>query len=325
MAATIRDVAKKAQVSPATVSRYFSGSNVVGDELAKKIEEAARELHYTPNTKKRSEQGVIIVLVPHLRLGYFSEVLREIIEQMPKYKYKLVILPTVVGDDGYKLFFKELYVRGVIYLDEDIDRDMLRYIQAKNIKVVMLGGASFDSRCEMVHINDMKYLLDLNHKQILILSDYSHSLSSGFQRLMGCQQALAEYGIQLDRDEMTEFGYLTFDNGYRLTENAIKKGKKFTAVFAFSDETAMGAISALHDHGYRVPDDISVLGFDGISVSGRTIPKLSTLYQPIDKMVEWTLNTFCNMNEKEQNQNMEYTLPYQLLKRGTCKKREVDE
>ena len=332
MAATIRDVAKKAQVSPATVSRYFSGSNVVGDELAKKIEEAARELHYTPNTKKRSEQGVIIVLVPHLRLGYFSEVLREIIEQMPKYKYKLVILPTVVGDDGYKLFFKELYVRGVIYLDEDIDRDMLRYIQAQNIKVVMLGGASFDSRCEMVHINDMsaayegmKYLLDLNHQQILILSDYSHSLSSGFQRLMGCQQALAEYGIQLDRDEMTEFGYLTFDNGYRLTENAIKKGKKFTAVFAFSDETAMGAISALHDHGYRVPDDISVLGFDGISVSGRTIPKLSTLYQPIDKMVEWTLNTFCNMNEKEQNQNMEYTLPYQLLKRGTCKKREVDE
>ena len=156
MGATIRDVAKLAQVSPATVSRYFSGSTVVGDELSKKIESAAAQLDYTPHrTAVKRNQGVIMVLLPHLRLGYFSEVLREIIAQMTKYKYRVMILPTVQGDDSYKSFFKELYVRGVIYLDEDIDRDMLRYIRAKNIKVIMLGGYADESRCDYVHINDM--------------------------------------------------------------------------------------------------------------------------------------------------------------------------
>ena len=150
--ATIRDVAKAAQVSPATVSRYFSGSSVVGKELSKRIEEAAGALGYVPDHRIKKSQGVIVVLVPHLQLGYFSEVLKEIIRQMPKYRYQIMILPTIVDDDSYKTFFKDLYVVGVIYVDEDIDQDMLHYIQAKNIKVVMLGGAAYDNRCDMVHI-----------------------------------------------------------------------------------------------------------------------------------------------------------------------------
>lgn len=329
MGGTIRDVAKKAGVSPATVSRYFSGNNVVGNELSKRIEAAAGELNYIPSRTMRRNQGVILVLVPHLQLGYFSEVLKEIMKQMARYKFKIVILPTIAGDDSYKMFFRDLYVIGVIYLDEDIDRDMIHYIQAKNVKVIMLGGAAIESRCDMVHINDMsaayegmKYLLDLNHKEILIIADYSQSLNSGFQRLVGCQQALREYGIVFDQEKMVEYGYLTFENGYRLTQNALDKGTKFTAVFAFSDETALGVISALYERGLRVPEDISVLGFDGISVSERVVPKLTTIYQPIDKMVEWTLNDLSHMGKKNKQENIEYTLPYQLLERGTCRRRE---
>lgn len=232
MSATIRDVAKLAQVSPATVSRYFSGSNVVGKELSTKIQEAANKLGYVPERREKRNRGVIIVLVPHLELGYFSEVLKEIMRQIPKYKYPLMVLPTVAGDDSYKSIFKELYVAGVIYLDEDIDRDMLHYISAKNIKVIMLGGAAYDSRCDMVHINDMsaayegmKYLLELNHRDILILADWTQNISSGFQRLVGCQQALQDFGIPFDQDRMVEFGSLTYENGYRSTQNAMKKRK----------------------------------------------------------------------------------------------------
>jgi LacI family transcriptional regulator len=99
---------------------------------------------------------------------------------------------------------------------------------------------------------------------------------------------------------------------------ALKKGKSCTAVFAFSDETAIGAISALAENGLRVPEDVSVLGFDGIAISQKIVPKLTTIYQPIDKMVEWTLNTLCSADERAQVENMEYTLPYKLLERGTC-------
>lgn len=155
MAGTIRKIAQMAHVSPATVSRYFSGQNVVSDELSRRIEEAANTVGYVPNHPTRKSDGVIVVLIPNLEFGYFSESIKEIIRQMPKYKCRVIFLPTFPGDDSYKSILKELYVMGVIYLEEEIDREVIRYIRAKNIKVVMLGGAAFDSRCDMVHINDM--------------------------------------------------------------------------------------------------------------------------------------------------------------------------
>lgn len=330
MSVTIRDVAKLAQVSPATVSRYFTGSTVVGDTLSKRIEAAANQLGYMPDrTVAKRDHGVIIVLLPHLQLGYFSEVLKEIIAQMSKYKCKIMILPTAPGDDSYKSFFKDLYIRGVIYLDEDIDRDMLRYIRAKNVKIVMLGGAAYESRCTYVHINDMaaayegmRYLLELNHRDILILGDYPVHSSSGAQRLIGCRQALREYNLVGEKECMAEYGDLSYDSGYRSMKKVLREGKKFTAVFAFSDECALGAISALTEKGLHVPEDISVLGFDGIAISGQVVPKLSTIYQPISKMVAKTLDMLCNMEDSKQEGNVEYTFPYKLLKRETCIRRE---
>lgn len=329
MSATVRDIAKLARVSPATVSRYFSGSTVVGAELSKKIEAAATQLGYVPSRTIKRNLGTIAVLVPHLELGYFSEVLKETMEQMPKYKCKLLILPTMPGDDSYKSFFKDLYIHGVVYLDEDLDRDMLRYIRAKNIKLVMLGGSAGENKCDCVHINDMaaayegmKYLLNLNHRDILILADYPQHFSSGAQRLLGCQQALKEYNLPYEESELVEFGNLTHEGGYRSMLRALKKGRKYTAVFAFSDEAAIGAISALAENGLAVPKDVSVLGFDGIAISGKIVPKLTTIYQPINKMVEWTLNTLCSADDKNRVENMEYTLPYKLLERETCIRRE---
>lgn len=328
MASTIREVAKLANVSPATVSRYFSGKNVVSNELSRKIEKAAETLGYFPTHSSRGTDGVIIVLLPNLEFGYFSEAVREIIRQAPKYKCRVMFLPLYPGDDSYKRFLKELYVIGVIYLEEEIDREVIRYIRAKNIKVIMLGGSAFDSQCDMVHINDMmaayegmKYLMEMNHEKILILTDFSTSISSGFQRLAGCQRALQEYGIAYN-DEMTEYGQLTFESGYRSMCRALRKKKEFTAVFAFSDEAAIGAIAALNEYRLRVPEDISVLGFDGLSISERVTPKLTTIYQPLDRMVEWTLGNLCGSNPPTAEGNIEYTLPYKLLERGTVIRRE---
>lgn len=327
MAGTIREVAQLAKVSPATVSRYFSRQSVVSDELSRRIEEAANSVGYVPSHPSKKSEGVIIVLIPNLEFGYFSECLREIIRQMPKYKCKIIFLPTFPGDDSYKSFLKDLYVIGVIYLEEEIDREVIRYIRAKNIKVVMLGGAAFDSRCDMVHINDMmaayegmKYLLEMGHRKILIITDFSCSISSGFQRLVGCKSALEEFGLAF-QEEMAEYSQLTFEKGYQSMKSALRKKKEFTAVFAFSDETAMGAITALNEHGLKVPEDVSVLGFDGLSISERTTPKLTTIYQPIDKMVEWTLDILCNKN-KSREENVEYTLPYKLLERDTVIRKE---
>lgn len=250
MAGTVRKIAEVANVSPATVSRYFSGQKVVSDELSRRIEDAAASMGYVPVRTSKKSEGVIIVLIPNLEFGYFSECLKEILRQAPKYKCRVMFLPTFPGDDSYKSFLKELYVIGVIYLEEEINREVIRYIRAKNIRVIMLGGSAFDSGCDMVHINDMmaayegmKYLLDMDHREILILTDLAASISSGFQRLVGCKKAIEEYGLNYD-ESLTEYGKLTFENGYHSMKKVLEKGTVFTAVFAFSDETALGAVAA---------------------------------------------------------------------------------
>lgn len=318
--ATIRDVAKRAGVSPATVSRYFHGKSIVTKEASQRIEEAVKELKYNPVFKQKNP-GVIAVLIPNLKLAYFSEVLKELLEAVPRYGYRLVFIPVTEGGEAYKQFFKELDITGVIYLEENVDQDMLNYIAAKNIKTVMFGAISEDKRCKMVHINDLaaayegaRLLLKLKHQQILILSDYPKSISSGFQRITGCKRAFEEFGLELD-EKKVKYGELTYDSGYRMTAQAIREGISFTAAFAFSDEAALGVISALAEVKLKVPEDVSVLGFDGISLSKQVTPKLSTISQPIKKMVEVTLDTFQN-NKKEEN--VELTLPYRLEPGETC-------
>lgn len=319
--ATIRDVAKRAGVSPATVSRYFHGTTVVTNDAAQKIEAAVRELAYTPVYKQKNP-GVIAVLISNLKLAYFSEVLKILLEEARRYTYRLVIIPVFGDGEEYKLFFKELDITGVIYLEENMNQDMLNYIAAKNIKTVMFGGISSDKRSKMVHINDLsashegaKYLLGLHHERILILSDYPKSISSGFQRITGCRRAYEEMGKELD-SQMIKYGELTFESGYRMTEQALKEGLRFTAAFAFSDEAAMGVISALDRAGLSVPGEVSVLGFDGISMSKKVTPKLTTIRQPIRKMAEITLETFQN---RYQEENVEITLPFKIEEGGTCR------
>ncbi len=321
MGSTIREVARAAGVSPATVSRYFHGTNVVSDDAARRIEEAVKELDYVP-VHKHIDPGVIAVLIPDLKLAYFSEVLKEILEAAPRYRYRLVFIPTSPDDESYKLFFREFNITGVIYLEENMNSSMMNYIAAKNIKMVMFGGISSDVRCKMIHINDLsaayegaKYLLELRHEKILILSDYPKSISSGFQRITGCKRAYEEFGVPFE-EALAKYGDLTYENGYWLTRQALQKGLSFSAVFAFSDEAAMGAISALYENGLYVPEHISVLGFDGISMSEHIAPKLCTIAQPIKKMVELTLNTFLDL---EKDENVEITIPYKIFKRGTCR------
>lgn len=319
--ATIRNVAKKAGVSPATVSRYFHGTTVVTNEAAKKIETAVKALSYTPVYKQKNP-GVIAVLISNLKLAYFSEVLKILLEESKRYFYRLVIIPVLGDGEEYKLFFKEMDITGVIYLEENMNQDMLNYIAAKNIKTVMFGGLSSDKRSKMIHINDLaashegaKYLLGLHHEKILILSDFPKSISSGFQRITGCRRAYEEIGKELDSN-MIKCGDLTFENGCHMTEQALKEGLEFTAVFAFSDEAAMGVISALDRAGRKVPEQVSVLGFDGISMSRKVTPKLTTIRQPIRKMTEITLETFQNTNREE---NVEITLPFKIEEGGTCR------
>ena len=319
---TVRYIAKTAGVSPATVSRYYSGSTVVSRELASRIEEASEKFGYVHQHKRRKEGRVIAVMLPDLELMFYRDVLREIFAQLPRYQYRMVIIPYEKGEQDYKRFFSEMNIEGVIYLDEEIDSEILRYILSKNIRTVMCGGPATDNKSEMVHVNDMlaayegmKYLIQLHHERILILSDYSNKLGSTFQRLVGCKKAMEEFGLPIVED-LFAHGKITYEMGYRLTKKVLDKQVDFSAIFAFSDEMAMGAIRALQESGIQVPEDVSVLGFDDISFSEKYNPPLTTIHQPIQEFVTQSLNFF--LEKEERNKNVDIIFPFRIIERSSC-------
>ena len=319
---TVRDIAKTAGVSPATVSRYYSGSTVVSRELASRIEDVSEKLGYVHQHKRRKEGRVIAVMLPDLELMFYRDVLREIFAQLPRYQYRMVIIPYEKGEQDYKRFFSEMNIEGVIYLDEEIDSEILRYILSKNIRTVMCGGPATDNKSEMVHVKDMlaayegmKYLIQLHHERILILSDYANKLGSTFQRLVGCKKAMEEFGLPIVED-LFAHGKITYEMGYRLTKKVLYKQVDFSAIFAFSDEMAMGAIRALHESGIQVPEDVSVLGFDDISFSEKYNPPLTTIHQPIQEFVTQSLNFF--LEKEERNKNVDIIFPFRIIERASC-------
>lgn len=322
MKVTVRQVAKEAGVSTATVSRYFTGNSIVSTEAARQIEAAAAKLGYTRDERRRYSNGAIAVLVPNLKVRFFEEVLEEIMNQVPKYNFRVVFIPLFDGSEDYKKFFSETNFDGVIFFDEMMDENIYRYIISKNIRMVLLGGISYDQGSTFIHVNDLmagyegaKYLLQLGHRKILVISDKPAKVNSVFQRGIGVKQAFEEIGCSMP-DEYMKFYGITFEAAERATEEALENHLDFSAIFAFSDEAAAGAVVALHQHGIRVPEDVSVLGFDDLAIARKFIPAITTIHQPIDQFVKRALDTF--VYSPREGRAQEIVLPYQIIERESC-------
>ncbi|MFA9379838.1 MAG: substrate-binding domain-containing protein, partial [Acetanaerobacterium sp.] len=126
-----------------------------------------------------------------------------------------------------------------------------------------------------------------------------------------------EAGLVFD-EKLTRCGDVIDEVGYRYTQELIREGADFTAIFAFSDEMAIGAINALYDNGLRVPEDISVLGFDDLPIAMRIRPALTTIHQPLHEIVSRTLDVFTDQNLNMAN--MAITLPHTVCERATCRR-----
>jgi DNA-binding LacI/PurR family transcriptional regulator len=322
---TIREIAKQVGVSPATVSRYLTGAEKVSRSVSEKIYSVMEAANCQIIRRTKSANGLVGVLVPNLEVGYYSDVLREIIEQIPGYGFQTVFIPTTENSkQSFKSLLRELKLSGLIFLEENIEEDILKIAQELRLKTVICGAASIGSQATMVHINDLaaayegtKYLIGLGHKRIAFFSDYPHAISVGFQRMVGCRKAMEEAGLDFN-EKLIKCGNVIYEVGYQFTLDLIRDGADFTAIFAFSDEMAIGTINALYDSGLRVPDDISILGFDDLPIARRNRPALTTIHQPLHEIVKNTLDVFANPESSMANTAI--TLPYTVCERATCRR-----
>lgn len=292
---TIKDIARESGYSVSTVSRVLNHRSDVSPDAKKKIEEVVAKFHFVPNNNakhlKQNNSKAIGVLVKGISNMLFASILEEIQQMIAKTEYTLV----------------------VSYLDEDADeveQAILLCRERKPLGLLFLGGnpeyfekgfSGVDVPCVLVSncADQMNFenlssvatdnveaarcavdvLFEAGHEKIGILGGHFEKSYTSRQRLIGCKESFHEHGKELDVERCCEEARFSFESAYHGMKRLVAKFPDVTAVFAMSDVMAIGAIRALRDHGYQVPEDISVIGFDGTTLAEYYNPKLATVKQ----------------------------------------------
>ena len=326
----VREIAKKCGVCPATVSRVLTGQGAVKAETRDKILKVVEESGYRPPPKrkerKRVGQNIIAVLLPQICHSFFNAILYELNSQIFSYGKRLIIIPM---DLEHPLLCLEelcaLAPSGIILLEESMPDDFWEALP-KHIPTVMCGALSLNRRYPAVHIDDLSaaydavnYLVGLGHKSIAFIAEHPNSISSGFQRMAGFQKAMQDQGLRIESENIVYISSGT-EQGYAGMMQLLEQSHRFTAVFACSDEAAMGAMAALQDKKLQVPEDISVMGFDDCIAFTQVRPMLTTLHQPIHEIAERTLQILMETKKGTLPPVTSVTLPHFIAERASCRR-----
>jgi LacI family repressor for deo operon, udp, cdd, tsx, nupC, and nupG len=325
----MENVAKLANVSIATVSRVFTGSDTVADETRKKVMEAVKELNYHPNVLARQlrmmETKTIIVIVPDITNTFFSQVLRgiEIIARSNGYR-------VLLGDTGNDItieheYLKALYEKhadGLVLLTARMDRNTIEsltekypvvlaceYLEGSNVPTVSIDNISAARKAT-------EHLIKLGHKRLAHITGPMNVILSR-DRLEGYKQAMKTYGLEIDPLLITE-GDFYYETGYDLMLKLMSINNPATAIFAANDEMAIGAIKAIQSQGLKVPEDIAIVGFDNIKMSAIFSPSLTTIGQPMYKIGEKAMNLLLDLIRGKKLRKNQFVLDDKLIVRESC-------
>ena len=271
-AATMKDVAQKAQVSTATVSRALMNPDKVSQATRNRVEQAALEVGYFPQAMgrnvKRNESRTILVIVPDICDPFFSEIIRGIEVTAAEQGYLVLI-----GDCAHQNQQEKTFI------------DLIIEEQRNLPPMVMANEFAPELELPTVHIdnltaafNAVNYLQELGHKRIGCIAG-PEEMPLCHYRLQGYVQALRRTGVTVDPHYIAR-GDFTFAAGGQALEKLLDLPEPPTAVFCHSDVMALGALSYAKRRGLRIPKDLSIIGFDNISLSEFCDPPLSTVAQP---------------------------------------------
>lgn len=288
--ATIRDVAKRAGVSVATVSAVINKNRRVSERLTAKVLEAIKELDYRPNRLARAlfkkRTYMIGCLVPTIANPFFPEIVKSVEDIAFQNHFGVFICNTEVDASKvayYQRMLIETQVDGVIMaLTWELARpEVIMEFLENGIPVVGLAGARRAEQIDCVVTDDVRggfdatmHLIDLGHTRIGFIGAVESETTR--LRLFGYRKALQAAGLPVDERLIVLGSAYSEIEGYTLTKMLIGRHPEVTAIFAFNDVMALGALSALNDSGIRVPQDISVIGFDD-TIAPFSWPKLSTI------------------------------------------------
>ena len=291
--ATIKEVAKTADVSIATVSRIVNGTGVVSPELTERVMTAMKTLNYLPNDVARSlkikSSRSIGLVIPDIENPFFPAMVRGVEDAARNNGYAVILCNTddnAQEEERYIHFLCNKRVDGILFIGSV---DSYSILSRPPLPVVLLDRCCADEGFSLVATDNRRgaflateYLLQRGRSQIAFIGG-SRRLSTGDDRAQGYADALASFGIPL-RTELQCFGKFSYEGGKVGAEKLLTAGTAFNAVFAANDMIAIGAIETLLGAGLRIPEDVAVIGYDDIQMAAWYKPALTTIHQPVYEM-----------------------------------------
>ncbi len=290
---TIKDLAKMAGVSKTTISRVINNKPDVSVDTRRKVLELIKENNYQPNlfaTGKTSQRiNHIGLIVPYdtrnlLCNQYYVDVLQGILDEVERREFYLLFC--YVHKKNYVEIYTQKRVEGFILLSPAaLHQSIINELNQANIPFVSTAKIPNRPEIPYVDVNNYKgaeiavrYLISLGHKKIAFVG--KPTLTSNYDRLIGYKQVLKENNIKIDNDYIRTVETSSIESGYEMMINLLKLNDPPTAVFLSCDIMAFGAIKAIQEKGMKIPDDISIIGFDDILLSRNMSPPLTTIRQP---------------------------------------------
>ncbi len=330
--ATIHEVAEKAGVSVATVSRVINKSDNVAIKSIEKVKKAIEELGYHPNNLarelRRSESNRILVLLQSISNPFYATIVKGIEDIAQKNSYSIMLCNTdsdLIREKNYIDLLAKKVVQGAILLDTEMSTDELNVVAEVNDLVLC---CEYKQGANVPHVmidnylatkTILRHLLSLGHRRIALIAGDSH-LSSTKIRYKGYVDTLKEYGISLDENLIYHSENSSFKMGMRAMETFLNCENRPTAVFAMSDVLAIGAIKSINSRGLSVPDDIAVAGFDGIEYAGVSNPSLTTIVQPSYDMGCIAMEMLIKKMKGVAKSNQEVIIEHELVIRESTVK-----
>lgn len=297
--ATMKQVADQAEVSVATVSRVINKTGYVSPDLEERVQAAMRMLKYQPSALARSlrrqQTQTIGVLIPQLDQPFFSTLAFAIEKALFPHEYRTLICSAEEDpekENAYTEIMLRQRVDGVIMVPTGLSASNLRLLLEKNVPVVLVDRDLPDIQVNRVLVsnfegahNAMSYLLGLGHRHIGVIGapEYSQAMQA---RVAGTKQALHDFDIDPDPDLLVMGSLQQFDMGYQSARRLLQRTPRPTAIFALMDVIAIGVMHAAAEAGLRIPQDLSIMGFDDISLAAYSVPTLSSVAQPIYQIGE---------------------------------------
>jgi LacI family transcriptional regulator, repressor for deo operon, udp, cdd, tsx, nupC, and nupG len=326
---TMDDVAKKASVSVATVSRVYTNPDKVSLKNRQKVLKAIEELNYQPNVLARNlrrlQTNTILVIIPNIINTFFTYMLKSIQHTAIEHGYQILLGDTNRSpelEQNYIHLLQQKWVDGVILLFPRLELELLESL-ADQKPVVVVGRLLSNINIPCV-TNDntlstriaTEHLIQLGHRRIAYLSG-TLGIHIADERLAGYFQAIEEYGLTMDESLILEGDYYV-DSGYELALELLSQPEVPTAIVAASDEMAIGAMKAARELGISIPDQLAIIGFDDIKMASMCEPPLSTMAQSKEEFGRISTEMLLALIKGDPIPNTRIILNDELVIRKSC-------